>query len=151
MRQDQHATAINSTGTQSRLRTYLARYYDPSLGRFTQPDTINHLGDLQQGNPYTYAGGDPINNEDPIGQSILEPLESFFLGASAGNAISDFAAGDISQGFLDLNATAFGITVGAACTVTVGAAAPETFGASLAAAGICFTLSEGAQTWLSRR
>ncbi|MFF2189911.1 RHS repeat-associated core domain-containing protein [Streptomyces sp. NPDC058155] len=39
-----------------------ARYYDPSLGRFTQPDPSG-----QEQNPYLYAGGDPINNTDPTG------------------------------------------------------------------------------------
>ncbi|MFI9175622.1 RHS repeat-associated core domain-containing protein [Streptomyces lincolnensis] len=39
-----------------------ARYYDPQLGRFTQPDPSG-----QETNPYLYAGGDPINNSDPTG------------------------------------------------------------------------------------
>ncbi|MEU5756833.1 RHS repeat-associated core domain-containing protein [Streptomyces sp. NPDC047829] len=36
------------------------RYYDPTLGRFTQPGPSG-----QEENPYLYAGGDPINNSDP--------------------------------------------------------------------------------------
>ncbi|MFI1726772.1 RHS repeat-associated core domain-containing protein [Streptomyces sp. NPDC020489] len=39
-----------------------ARYYDPQLGRFTQPDPSG-----QETNPYLYAAGDPINNSDPSG------------------------------------------------------------------------------------
>ncbi|MEU0657310.1 RHS repeat-associated core domain-containing protein [Streptomyces albogriseolus] len=38
------------------------RYYDPALGRFTQPDPSG-----QEANPYLYAAGDPINNSDPTG------------------------------------------------------------------------------------
>ncbi|MFI0269681.1 RHS repeat-associated core domain-containing protein [Streptomyces luteogriseus] len=38
------------------------RYYDPSLGRFTQPDPSG-----QETNPYLYADGDPINGVDPSG------------------------------------------------------------------------------------
>ncbi|MFC8870227.1 RHS repeat-associated core domain-containing protein [Streptomyces sp. NPDC057148] len=38
------------------------RYYDPTLGRFTQPDPSG-----QETNPYLYAAGDPINNSDPSG------------------------------------------------------------------------------------
>lgn len=39
-----------------------ARYYDPSLGRFTQPDPSG-----QENNAYLYAGGNPCNNVDPTG------------------------------------------------------------------------------------
>ncbi|MFF2641751.1 RHS repeat-associated core domain-containing protein [Streptomyces niveus] len=56
-------------GQQSRLLrtradpyTMGARYYDPSLGRFTQPDPSG-----QDTNPYIYAGGDPVNGRDPTG------------------------------------------------------------------------------------
>ncbi|GAA5207681.1 hypothetical protein GCM10023323_24190 [Streptomyces thinghirensis] len=42
------------------------RYYDPTLGRFTQPDPSG-----QETNPYLYAGGDPINNTDPSGLSLM--------------------------------------------------------------------------------
>lgn len=38
------------------------RYYDPKLGRFTQPDPTG-----QEANSYLYAGGDSINNADPTG------------------------------------------------------------------------------------
>ncbi|WP_079194841.1 RHS repeat-associated core domain-containing protein [Streptomyces sp. CB02400] len=38
------------------------RYYDPALGRFTQPDPSG-----QEENPYLYAAGDPVNRVDPTG------------------------------------------------------------------------------------
>ncbi|MEU3106195.1 RHS repeat-associated core domain-containing protein [Streptomyces griseoflavus] len=38
------------------------RYYDPTLGRFTQPDPSG-----QETNAYLYAAGDPVNNTDPTG------------------------------------------------------------------------------------
>ncbi|MFJ5999843.1 RHS repeat-associated core domain-containing protein [Streptomyces sp. NPDC092370] len=38
------------------------RYYDPSFGRFTQPDPSG-----QETNPYLYAKGDPVNNSDASG------------------------------------------------------------------------------------
>ncbi|MFD7957133.1 RHS repeat-associated core domain-containing protein [Streptomyces ardesiacus] len=41
------------------------RYYDPTLGRFTQPDPSG-----QEQNAYLYAAGDPINNSDPPGCSL---------------------------------------------------------------------------------
>lgn len=39
-----------------------ARYYDTSLGRFTQMDPSG-----QESNPYAYAGCNPINSSDPSG------------------------------------------------------------------------------------
>ncbi|MEU0179502.1 RHS repeat-associated core domain-containing protein, partial [Streptomyces massasporeus] len=53
------------------------RYYDPSLGRFTQPDPSG-----QETNPYLYAGGDPINNTDPSG-----------LAGACSNAVIGFIVG----------------------------------------------------------
>ncbi|MEV3890816.1 RHS repeat-associated core domain-containing protein [Streptomyces griseoincarnatus] len=42
------------------------RYYDPTLGRFTQPDPSG-----QEENPYLYAAGDCINRTDPTGTLSL--------------------------------------------------------------------------------
>jgi RHS repeat-associated protein len=57
------------------------RYYDPSLGRFTQPDPSG-----QETNPYLYAAGDPINNSDPTGlfslSDALDAGESIFSTAT---------------------------------------------------------------------
>ncbi|WP_345669848.1 RHS repeat-associated core domain-containing protein [Streptomyces similanensis] len=39
-----------------------ARYYDPALGRFTQPDPSG-----KEQNTYLYAAGDPVNRNDPTG------------------------------------------------------------------------------------
>lgn len=38
------------------------RYYDPSVGRWTQRDPSG-----QDANPYSYVGGDPVNFTDPTG------------------------------------------------------------------------------------
>ncbi|MFJ3539615.1 RHS repeat-associated core domain-containing protein [Streptomyces sp. NPDC090109] len=46
-----------------------ARYYDPHLGRFTQPDPSG-----QETNPYLYATGDPINHTDPTGLSFVSTI-----------------------------------------------------------------------------
>jgi RHS repeat-associated protein len=46
-----------------------ARYYDPSLGRWTQQDPVGgSLGDLGSVNRYAYAGDDPVNLVDPSGK-----------------------------------------------------------------------------------
>lgn len=49
------------------LYQYGQRFYQRSVGRWTQQDNLESLGDPTQGNRYTYAGGDPINNVDPSG------------------------------------------------------------------------------------
>jgi hypothetical protein len=51
-----------------RLYFYNARWYDPSLGRFTQPDSLIP----QPGSPlgwdrYSYVNDNPINYNDPSG------------------------------------------------------------------------------------
>ena len=42
------------------LYHYGARYYDPTTGRWTQPDPVTTEA-------YTFAGGDPVNESDPSG------------------------------------------------------------------------------------
>ncbi len=62
---------------------YGQRWYAPTLGRFTQQDSINHLADPKQGNKYAYAGDDPINNTDPTGQFDLGVAFAVFADVSA--------------------------------------------------------------------
>ncbi len=50
------------------LYFYNARYYDPALGRFIQPDTIvPNPGDPQSLNRYSYAANNPLRYTDPSG------------------------------------------------------------------------------------
>ncbi len=57
----------------SGLYYYGARYYDPELGRFVQPDTV--LAGL---NRYAYCENNPIKYIDPSGHDVLNPGESGF-------------------------------------------------------------------------
>jgi RHS repeat-associated protein len=53
-----------------------ARYYDPTLGTFTQPDPKTHPTDPNQSSPYPYTGNDPINNIDPSGLGFWNDVAS---------------------------------------------------------------------------
>ncbi|HST54281.1 MAG TPA: RHS repeat-associated core domain-containing protein [Solirubrobacteraceae bacterium] len=48
------------------------RYYDPSTGTWTQPDPVSQSADLVQANPYTYAGDDPVNQDDTAGTCVFD-------------------------------------------------------------------------------
>ena len=50
-------------GSGTGLYYYRARYYNPHIGRFMQPDPIAYKAGLN----YTYVDNDPINSKDPFG------------------------------------------------------------------------------------
>ena len=52
-----------------------ARYYDPTTGRFNQPDPSG-----QEANAYLYAGANPVNNTDPSGLSFLDGFAGQLVG-----------------------------------------------------------------------
>jgi RHS repeat-associated protein len=49
------------------LHKFGMRWYDQSIGRWSQQDPIDQTGDLQDGNRYLYVGDDPANATDPTG------------------------------------------------------------------------------------
>ncbi|MFH8993361.1 RHS repeat-associated core domain-containing protein, partial [Streptomyces sp. NPDC017940] len=61
------------------LYHFKARYYDPHMTRFTQPDPSG-----QEKNPYLYAEGDPVNKIDPNGTL---PFGKIFKAVGAANTI----------------------------------------------------------------
>jgi RHS repeat-associated protein len=68
------------------LYYYNARYYDPILGRFTQPDPIiPDLFNPQTYNRYAYCVNNPLRYTDPSGHS----LEDYVLGMTG---LADFVA-----------------------------------------------------------
>jgi RHS repeat-associated protein len=99
------------------------RYYDPTTGRWTQPDpdAQSLVTDPTQTNPYSFAGGDPVNNVDIDGESAKSKLERALctillcgnlgafvadvveaIGGNAGAAIVEKAIVDVESGFKDL-------------------------------------------------
>ena len=50
---------------------YRARYYDPTIGRFTQRDPIGLQGGLNQ---YAYTNNNPVNLTDPSGNLPKSPI-----------------------------------------------------------------------------
>lgn len=65
----------------SRLYKMGHRYYDPHLGRFTQPDPSG-----QENNAYLYTAGDPVNRVDPTGLFGFPEVAGLVLGTAIGAA-----------------------------------------------------------------
>ena len=74
------------TATGPNAAKFGARYYDPNTGRFTQLDPSG-----QERNNYLYAGGNPINFQDPNGLSMGDFLAG--AGLALGIAGSFFLPG----------------------------------------------------------
>ncbi|GAA3156015.1 RHS repeat-associated core domain-containing protein [Streptomyces rectiviolaceus] len=75
-----------------------ARFYDPNVGRFTQPDPSG-----LETNPYLYASGDPTNRIDPSG---LFSVGNFLQG--------------VGSGLVAVAAGAAAVTTAPACVTVVG-------------------------------
>jgi len=62
------------------LYFYGARWYDSTLGRFIQPDTIvPEPGNLQSLNRYTYANNNALRYTDPSGHAVCLDVNCFVL------------------------------------------------------------------------
>ena len=98
------------------------RYYDPSLGRWTQPDPMGGMVNASSTvGGYLYAGDDPTSDEDPSGLCVLG-----FFGSNCDTGSELGGAGAI-LGVLGVVAAPFsgglslGLTAAAVGTSTAGA------------------------------
>jgi len=124
------------------LYYYNARYYDPELGRFLQPDpaiwdgTLNVDLSLEERlNAYMYCGNDPVNSTDPDGQMFINTQIGAALGALGGaikgirNEINDKNSNMSLEGriqrvaVMTITGAAKGAAVGLTVDLTVAAAA----------------------------
>jgi RHS repeat-associated protein len=53
---------------------YNARWYDPGIAKFVQPDAVARVYDPQALGPYAYVANNPINRVDPSGNESLDCL-----------------------------------------------------------------------------
>jgi len=107
-------------------------YHQPTLGRWTQQDDLNVIGDPANADRYTWAAGDPVNNVDPSGMcsgffgcaaAVFDDVEKA-IRSPAGCALTTIGVG--------LGVAALGILL---IPATAGTSATFTF----AAAGVIFT------------
>jgi RHS repeat-associated protein len=87
-----------------------ARYYDPTTAQFLTRDPL----ESETGQPYSYAGDDPIDNSDPSGQLCLGNYCLGFHPGTIPGSITNIGRG-MSFGLSDTIAN--WISPGASCTV----------------------------------
>lgn len=97
-----YAGGIVDASAGSTLIKFGHRWYDTTLGRFTQQDSLEFLNDPTRANRYAYAGDNPINNIDPTGLVDCDAAAAGagFLGAVVGGlfgAFSGAAAGPVGS------------------------------------------------------
>ena len=96
------------------LYNYKARYYNPSLGRFLQPDPIGYASGL---NLYTYVDNDPLDLRDPSGRTANsggQPLQ--WIAPILDTVFAPILSGSITrtilQGSTQINTGCGGTNVG---------------------------------------
>jgi RHS repeat-associated protein len=94
-------------GIQDRVTNWVkfgARWYDPTMGRWTQHDTLDAPLDPKNANRYAFAANDPINNSDPSGMVCYsfnkDTPECGWYGPRADNSYQRCVAGTGALGFL---------------------------------------------------
>ncbi|MCP5463484.1 MAG: hypothetical protein H7A33_00485 [Deltaproteobacteria bacterium] len=99
------------------LYYYKARYYDPEIGRFIQPDTvIPSAKDYQSFNRYSYVRNNPLKYVDPTGHfwGFFKKILGAFLGALIGVLVTMAVLSGFGIGFAGLGAMLAQATFGQA-------------------------------------
>jgi RHS repeat-associated protein len=89
------------------LYYYGARYYDPSIGRFLQPDDLGDPLDPQTLNRYTYVVNNPTNLIDPTGHFSAALFAGLIFGALAAGMESNWHWDAVWKGALTGAAAGF--------------------------------------------
>ena len=96
------------------------RYYDPTVGRFISPDSVEYLGangDIQSYNLYAYCLNNPVNRFDSNGNLSLPNWAKIAIGAAAiaVGGIATAATGGVAAPVLvaSLKIAAIGAAIGA--------------------------------------
>jgi RHS repeat-associated protein len=108
-------------GIQDRVTGWVkfgARWYNPTMGRWTQHDTLDAPLDPRNANRYAFAANDPINNSDPTGLS----MEGFILGEIIGGVVGAGVATIVTGAAAPLGPGApfLGATIGGCVSGMVG-------------------------------
>ncbi len=85
-------------GDPTGLMYYRARYYDPGVGRFAQPDPAGFVDGV---NRYVYALNSPVNYVDPWGLSASSPTLDYYSSGYYGIDVNNFLASKGAYGYGD--------------------------------------------------
>lgn len=123
--------------TETGLYYYGARYYDPYLRQFTQPDTvIQDIYNPQNLNRYSYVLNNPYKYEDDTGESptlvtaVIGAGVGATIGATSSAAIQYFTTGNVNLAEVGRSA-AIGGAAGGVSGATLGVANLAAGGAGL--------------------
>ena len=107
----------------SGLQYLNARYYDPRLGMFLQPDWWEVTGPGVGTNRYSYSFNDPVNGRDPGGHVAESPWDLLNIALGGVSLYNNVSSGNLGGALADVVGLAYDISATAAPGVPGGGAA----------------------------